>query len=764
MKTLKQKLTRVIALLIAAILVGICAFKSTDAALKYIKTDDNTDYITGYDYAHDMSELYTQLWLLGNMYLSNLDSKGNFAGNEYLKASTESSMKELGLMDSEGNIIIPTTSDFEYCVEYGNVSFSNTEKNYDDIYNSIYSYAKKNNSVEMPSSRHWYYGEYYWYSTSYGMSYYTFPYYNYNYAAAVFNYDTAGLDYYVDENDVRIYCKSDGSTPTLVESDDYFDVENYGYTYYDDGKDKWIGVNTNDFKTMNGNESQLKICITPNEALIEIHEFAVNAREAEMEKIVNSLLNLIPLAVIILILTLFVLITGGYSVREGKYVLSGVDKIFVELFIAGICGAVLLCVALVDYNVFAEIRSFANTYIHNDYAVQIIYCAVYTAIFVLTVCLINSLIVRLKCRSFWKTTIVGLILYKMFLMLKKFFTKIKNSFITKEMLRNDIFTKRFAVTFALLIAAEILVVILSVATGSFAMLVILTITLCVIYVLLVCRDLRDLKQLSEQITDICGGDYTKKEVPERSGIYGMTTKLNNISDGIQSAVERQVKSERMKIDLVTNVSHDLKTPLTSITSYINLLSMEELNPEARDYVTILEQKSERLNVIVSDLFDLAKATSHTDINLERIDAVILVGQVLADMADKINSYGKEIRTDISMETAPIYAEGKKLYRVLQNLIDNALKYSLDSTRIYLRLHEDGSDVVIQIKNISSYEMKFSPEEVTERFTRGDEARTSEGNGLGLSIAKSFTEACGGSFAVVVDDDLFVAEVHLPLSR
>jgi signal transduction histidine kinase len=213
---------------------------------------------------------------------------------------------------------------------------------------------------------------------------------------------------------------------------------------------------------------------------------------------------------------------------------------------------------------------------------------------------------------------------------------------------------------------------------------------------------------------------------------------------------------------VTNVSHDLKTPLTSIISYIDLLSAEELSPTARDYVTIIEDKSQRLKTMVADLFDLAKATSRTDVQSEEIDAVVLTRQVLGDMADKIEASGRALKCDIQAETAPINADGKKMYRVLQNIIDNALKYSMEGTRIYLTLKNENGACDIIIKNIASYEMTFNPDEITERFTRGDEARSTEGNGLGLSIAKSFTEACGGQFRVDIDGDMFIAVVTIPV--
>ena len=187
-----------------------------------------------------------------------------------------------------------------------------------------------------------------------------------------------------------------------------------------------------------------------------------------------------------------------------------------------------------------------------------------------------------------------------------------------------------------------------------------------------------------------------------------------------------------------------------------------MSPAARDYVTIISQKSDRLKAMVADLFDLAKATSRSDMNSEQIDAVILTQQVLGDMEDRIAQSGMEIRTDIKAESAPIMADGKKLYRVMQNLIDNALKYSMAGTRVYIHLENDEKNTYISVKNISAEEMDFTPEEITERFTRGDKSRTTEGNGLGLSIAKSFTEACGGKFEVVIDGDMFTANVILPL--
>ena len=240
--------------------------------------------------------------------------------------------------------------------------------------------------------------------------------------------------------------------------------------------------------------------------------------------------------------------------------------------------------------------------------------------------------------------------------------------------------------------------------------------------------------------------------------------FDEIEKGFNESLEEQMKSERMKINLVTNVSHDLKTPLTSIISYVDLLSREEdMSPVARDYVRILSEKSERLKNIVSDLFDLARSTSgDIDTDFEDLDLKKLVEQTLVDMEDSIEASGFQIRTDLPEKPVNIHSDGKKLYRVIQNLIDNALKYSLKGTRIYVDLAEEKGKAVLGIKNTAGYEMNFSKDEILQRFFRGDQARSGDGSGLGLSIAESFTRVSGGEFDLQVDGDQFKVLVTFPL--
>ncbi len=239
------------------------------------------------------------------------------------------------------------------------------------------------------------------------------------------------------------------------------------------------------------------------------------------------------------------------------------------------------------------------------------------------------------------------------------------------------------------------------------------------------------------------------------------TKGNNniydrINQEIREATQEQIKSERMKVELITNVSHDLKTPLTSIISFIDLLSKENnLSEGAKDYIRILQDKSERLKNIVMDLFDLAKSTSG-DVKLEYdyIDLGKLIRQTLADLDDRIEASGLSFKTKLPEKPVQIYADGNKLYRVFLNIIDNALKYSMHDTRVYIELTLNNNKAVVSMKNIAGYDMNFSAQEILQRFTRGDQARTSEGSGLGLSIAESFTRVCGGDFQVEVEGDMF----------
>lgn len=276
------------------------------------------------------------------------------------------------------------------------------------------------------------------------------------------------------------------------------------------------------------------------------------------------------------------------------------------------------------------------------------------------------------------------------------------------------------------------------------------------------RDFSQLSKLSKQIDSLGEEKPYEGEIRKTSPVYAESEKLNSVQDKVRESVEQQIQSERLKIELVTNVSHDLKTPLTSIISYIDLLKKMDLDDEASSYVKILDKKAQKLKGIVSDVFSIAKATSGVDVNLTKLDFVMLLNQCIADAEDKIADSGKIVKININADSAMVMGDGDKLYRVFQNIVDNALNYSMDGTRIFLDVYKKADRIVFAEKNISATPINFTEEEILERFVRGDKSRTDGGSGLGLSISKSFTEACGGIFNIEIDGDMFKAIVEMPI--
>ncbi|MDP4146407.1 MAG: sensor histidine kinase [Bacillota bacterium] len=249
---------------------------------------------------------------------------------------------------------------------------------------------------------------------------------------------------------------------------------------------------------------------------------------------------------------------------------------------------------------------------------------------------------------------------------------------------------------------------------------------------------------------------------KQKGYLGkLTNNINNMKQGFKKSLEGQIRSERLKSELITNVSHDLKTPLTSIINYVDLLKREELSKEEmQDYVEILARKTERLKVLIEDLFEASKLSSgEVELNLEKIDVGALLNQSLAEFEEKI--IGSTLTFKVDAPKQKIYAnlDGKKTWRVFENLINNTLKYSQPNTRVYIDLSQNENKIILTVKNISAYELDFDVDEIFERFKRGDKSRNTEGSGLGLAIAKSIVELQGGKLNIIIDGDLFKAIVE-----
>ena len=284
------------------------------------------------------------------------------------------------------------------------------------------------------------------------------------------------------------------------------------------------------------------------------------------------------------------------------------------------------------------------------------------------------------------------------------------------------------------------------------------------------RSFRTMGAMAEQVSSLAAGkDAVALQLPQSDSFAPLQQDLMSLQQGVRRAVEVQLQSERismqserMKVELIANVSHDLKTPLTSVVNYADLLCEEELAAPADHYAQVLREKAYRLKTMVQDVFEISKAASGAlPLAPERIDLSRLIGQTLADMDEKIAASTLTFKVNLTPDQM-VFADGAKLYRVFQNLIDNALKYAMPDSRVYIDLAPQDGWALARVRNVSARALDIPPEELTERFVRGDSSRTDGGSGLGLSIAKTFTEACGGRFGLRFDADLVTATVSLPL--
>ena len=293
----------------------------------------------------------------------------------------------------------------------------------------------------------------------------------------------------------------------------------------------------------------------------------------------------------------------------------------------------------------------------------------------------------------------------------------------------------------------------------------LSIGLYIIGIRIIIDKTKKIEQIKTGISEIKTGNLEYKiEIKEDSLFNDIVSDVNEIGETINIAVEERLKSERMKNELITNVSHDLKTPLTAMINYISLMKNEDIQPEyIKDYVQVLDKRSQRLKVLIEDLFEASKVGSNNiELELEENDINQLLTQTLVEMEEYINESKLDFVINVPEHEVYILADGKKTFRVFENIVSNILKYSLEGTRVYIDLVEKGDKVYISFKNISKHQLNFDPNEITERFTRGDLSRNTEGSGLGLAIAKGFVEAQGGNLNVDIIGDLFIVTIDFNL--
>jgi len=285
----------------------------------------------------------------------------------------------------------------------------------------------------------------------------------------------------------------------------------------------------------------------------------------------------------------------------------------------------------------------------------------------------------------------------------------------------------------------------------------------------VSRKAREQRKICDAIEAIATGALdTTLAVEEFHGTEkNMAEAVNHIRDGMSEALSKSIRNERMKADLITNVSHDIKTPLTSIVNYVDLLKREEIdNENAQKYIRILDDKSQRLKQLTEDLVEASKISSgNVKLDMQRIDFVELLCQTGGEFNERFEARNLTIVTKLPHDRVYIRADGRQLYRAIENLYTNAAKYALEKTRVYVELGVEKDKAVFTMKNISKnvYQGDLANGALTERFVRGETSRTTEGSGLGLSITKSLTELMGGIFTLTIDGDLFIITVSFGIA-
>lgn len=273
----------------------------------------------------------------------------------------------------------------------------------------------------------------------------------------------------------------------------------------------------------------------------------------------------------------------------------------------------------------------------------------------------------------------------------------------------------------------------------------------------------DYDTLLEFSGNLAAGEFNNK-MEDNLGLFNaLKNELNCINDGFKDAVSKEVASQKMKTELISNVSHDLKTPLTSIMSYIDLLKQPNLSKdETNEYITILDKNTKRLKTLIEDLFEVSKVNSgNIQLNPINLNIYSLIQQVLLEYQEQFDDHNLQIKLNTNSDNIICNLDSEKTYRILENLCQNIYKYALENTRIYIDIEANEDNVSVIFKNISANEIKQDGNQLTERFIQGDESRKSEGSGLGLAICKSFVEVQDGKFNVSVDGDLFKAEILLP---
>ena len=437
---------------------------------------------------------------------------------------------------------------------------------------------------------------------------------------------------------------------------------------------------------------------------------------------------LIIISGIILIFGVISVIAGiGRSGKNNKINLNWYDKVPLEIVTILYFLGILLNVAIV-----ADLS-------YSGILYSIIICIIdFILFYIFSIITLETIVKRIKTKTLLKSTLIYFICHE----IKKTYTNRKVT--TKVIL---LFLAFSIILFTLVALAM---------DSAFFVLILIGYLFAVLWLLI--QAAIKFNKVREAVKSIYEGNTNIRlnETEMKGVLKELTIYINDIAGGLSNAINQSLKSERLKTELITNVSHDIKTPLTSIINYVDLLKKEKMpNEKCTEYLMILENKSQRLKKLTEDLIEASKASSgNIKLNIERINVNELVKQISGEFEDRFKAKGLEEILTLPEEEIFINADGRYMYRVLENIYSNAAKYALENTRVYMDIIPKQKTVVIQMKNVSKEKLNISVDELMQRFVRGEASRNTEGSGLGLSIANSLTELQGGKFHIYLDGDLF----------
>jgi len=472
------------------------------------------------------------------------------------------------------------------------------------------------------------------------------------------------------------------------------------------------------------------------------------------ETIVNNTFTQTLIFVIVALLLLIYLISVCGKNKDGEHKTMWLDNIWAEVHLIAMAvvgiGAVVICAIFLD--------EYSTG--HLPYKLMMMIAGAASALTSI-VCITSllSIIRNIKCKRFVESSIIVRVIRWCFKIFVKVLIWLRNGFVgCRNLVFRTLSKKTGIILISMLFVYTALIGMFGFLGYHEALFIVFGVLLFFLGAFVVAYRAKDLDEVKKGVSEVRNGNVAYK-IPELKSedMKALATNINDIAKGLDESVSAKVKAERMKTELITNVSHDLKTPLTSIISYTELLAnVEGLPEEAKDYAQIIANKSDRLKTLTQDLFDISKVQSGNEsVVLEKLDVSLLINQSLGEQDNEIKKSELQFCVNAPKELY-ISADGRKMSRVISNLISNIFKYTMKNTRVFISAYEENGEVVMEFKNIASYPMNFNAEEIVGRFVRGDESRTQEGNGLGLAIAKSYTEICNGKFEIVLDGDMFKA--------